>query len=301
MTSAGAASLAFAKSDGVNGTLSGAPDYWAFGRNPDITELELSNALQRMREPDEAESVESISQRVEGAFTVEATVSSDVHNDVEDLVFNDGGTSFTPGRSAVGRVFTGIDYLSGTAERELIGCIPLDYTITYEEGGLIRYTLSMAYADEELNTSITPSSVTQVSDGTSAPWHDATFSIDTTDQSRLRSATLSISNISRFRPNNKRVYDDAVLAAPETTLDLTAVITGTDNLALAYGGTSATTTQDSVSAVDATVDLSAFGTSISTYSLSNTKPATNSWQDVINSGDTDAAESFTLQVNGVSV
>jgi len=204
MTGAGSASLAFGKERSFKGSLidadsNGNPDYWQFGRNETLTDLSLDNQLQRLNEAGAVESVESVKQNFEGAVSVEAAISADTYGDVEDLVYNNGGTSFTNGRPASARIFAGVDYLDGTAERELIGCIPVDFTpVSYEQGGMATFSISFLYADETLATSITPSSVTSVSSGTSAPFHAITLDIDGTTVSKLQSATLSFGSLYRF-------------------------------------------------------------------------------------------------------
>jgi len=304
MVSAGAATVAFAKEQQPMGTLvdgdsDGTPEYWKFGRDPTINELDLQRELTRLTEGDEAEYVESVAGNLEGAFSVEAVVSSDVHGDVENLVFNNAdGTGFEPGRAASGRVFTGIDYLSGTAERELIGCIPLEYSLSYEQGETFTYSLSMAYADEKLSTSITPSSINSVSDGTSAMFHGVDLQIDGAAVSLLQSAELSITNISRFLRGASHIAEDAVLARPETELTVNSVLTGPSRTELAYGSVGATETAARMNNVSGSLGVSVDGTSVSTYNFSKLKPNNNSWNDVISDGDTDTADETTFHVNG---
>jgi len=300
MTGAGSGSLAFVVEDSFN-TLPSDPQYYGFGRNTSVTEMELTNALQRSRAVGETESVESIAQRLEGAFAVEADVSNDVHDQVHNLVFNDGGTGFTPGAAPSGRVYAGLDYLSGTAERELQACIPLEYQLIYEEDSLVRYVLTMAYADEALDTSITPSNVTTASKGSSVPYHGTTLTIDSNAQGEyLQSATLSISGISRFRRGAQRAPVDAVVGPCNATLDTDAIITGTDELELAYGG-SATAPQDQVGGVSAALDIAtAGGTPVATYNMENATPNSHAWADLV-AAETDTTDSISWQVNGVSV
>jgi len=303
MTGGGAASLAFGKEQTFKGSLADSdsdsnPDYWQFGRDESVTELDLDRALTELTEADDPEYVESVAGNLEGAISIEAVVSSDVHGDVEDLVFNDGGTGFTSGRAASGRIFVGIDYLDGTAERELIGCVPLDYSVSYEQGEPVSYSLSMAYADEKLDTSITPSSITSVSDGTSAMYHGVTLDIDGAEVTKLQSAELSISNISRFQWGADHVAVDAVLARPQKELSVTSIITGPSRTELAYGSAGATETAARMNSVTGSFDVAVDGQSVSTYDLPKLKPSTNSWEDVITDGDTDTTDPTTFNVNG---
>jgi len=303
MTGAGSGSLAFGKEQSFLGSLTtdgdSNPEYWQFGRNTAITELSMDTMLQRLDEEGAVESVESVKTGFEGAFAIESTISSDVHNDVEDLVFNDGGTQFKSGRPQTATIYTGVDYLDGTTERALEGCTPVDYSINYTEGGLLTYQLRFLYADETPSASITPTNVTEVSDGTSAVFHSLDLDIDGVDVSKLQDATLSISNISRFQRGGEGPTPvDVVIAAPETTLDATAIYGGRDRLDLAYGSAGASGPQDRLGSVPATWDITVDGTAVSTYNLAKIKPATYEWSDVINSGDTDTTDPTTFNVDG---
>lgn len=305
MTGAGTSEVAFAIEDTFMGSLvdsdaDGNPEYYQPGRNIEISDVELSNALQRLRVPDSAESTESLAQNLEGAFSASWVMSADRVADVQSIVFNDGGTAFAPGRAATSRWFAGIDYLDGVAERELIGVTPTEYSVQYQQNGTIQESLTAVYGDENYGTAITPSSILATSAGQSIPSHGADLSINTVSQTKLQSATLSINNIARFQRGADRKPLDAVIAAPQTTLDIEAVLTETDQLELAYGGGGATTPQDSLTGVGGSFSLSVGGTTVTTYDLSAAKPENYNWNDLA-SGDNDMTESATLQVNGVSV
>lgn len=298
MTGAGAASLAFVKETSFL-TLPGTPSYYAFGRNPTVSELSLENALQRMREPDAVEAVESVKQNFEGAVAVEATVSADVHANVEGLVFNDAGTGFKAGRPPSATIYAGINYLDGTAERALEGSIPLEYAVIYQQGGETRYRLTMAYADESEATSITPSAVTQATEGSSVQWHGTDLTIDATSVTKLQSATMTIANISRFQRGGSPTPTDIVVAAPETTLDATAIFSGPEKrLDLAYGGGTVSAPQDTLNSVSGSLALTAAdGTAVSTYNFSRLKVDGYDWQDFIEA-ESDLTEPTRFHVNG---
>ena len=303
MTGGGTASVAFAKESSFMGALvddddaDSDPDYFAPGRNVQVQDVELSNALQRMREPDEVESVESIAQNLEGAFAVSAVVSADVHADVQDIIFNDAGAGFKKGLAATSRWFVGVDYYSGTAERELLGVTPLEYRVEYQQGGMVRYTLTAAYADEKRATSITPANIVQATDGSSVPHHGVTLTVDAAAQTKLQSATLSISNIARFQWGSERKALDAVIAAPQSTLDAEAIFSGSSQLEIAYGAAAATTPQDSLSSVTGSLELAASTGTVATFTLAKLKPDTYNWSDLVDA-ENDMAESVNYHVNG---
>lgn len=304
MTGAGSSDYVFAHEGSFKGSptdtdTDSTPNYWEPGRDPEVGDLTLDRALERLRAPLEPEAVESIAQNIEGATEITAVVSSDVQDEVEQLVFNDGGAGFVPGRPNSARFYTEVDYLDGTAARELVGVIPLSYSLDWEQGGMVQYTLTLGYATEhtDVDISVTPSDVTRVADGTSVPFHGCTLQIDGAAVSKLQDFSLSIEGISRFQWGADPEAADAVIAAPETTLDVSAIISGRDKYELALGGTGATSTQDSMSSVAATIDVSVSGTTVSTYNLPKVKPNDYSWDNLIDA-ENDTQESYSLHVNG---
>jgi len=119
---------------------------------------------------------------------------------------------------------------------------------------------------------------------------------------KLQEVTVSISNIARLQYGTSYTAVDAVIAAPETTIDVTGIIASEDALNLAYGASGTTTsTQADMDDVEATAQIGAQGTTISDYTFSSVKPDTYDWNDVINA-DSDTTEQYTLHANdGVSI
>lgn len=301
MPGAGSADMAFAKTDGLFGTLidadgDGNPEYYEPGQDPVIQDISLERALSRQREPGNVWSSQSIAGNLEGAFSVEFTMDDGQQADVEDIVFNASNpVTLTSGLAATSRWYVGLDYLNGTAERVLLGCAPIDYTIDYTQGGAIRITITFIYGDEEFNTSITPSSVIEAT-GSSGQWHGMDLSINATTQIKEQSASLSITNISRFQRGSQKRPVDVVVGAAEASLDLTGVVSETDQLELAYGGAAQTSTSKTMDDVSGSMTLSAAGAAVSDYQLAKLKPDSYSWNEVISGEDT--TESLNINVDG---
>jgi hypothetical protein len=304
MTGSGSATLAFAKEASFLGSLvdsdgDGTPEHYSPGRSPTVQQASLSNQLQRMREAGLVEAANSIAGNMEGALSVSWTPSSDTHSHVRDIIFNDNGGGFTSGVMNTSRWYLAVDFIGGTTERVCRGVTPLEYSLSYEDGqNTVRESVTFAYADEKTNTSTTPSSVTGPTDGSEVPFHGFTFSVDGTVVSKLQSATLTISNISRLQTGPSRTALDAVLAAPETTLDdVAAIYEGPSTLELAYGGSGATSVQSTMSNVAGEIALDIDGTSVATYTLPKLKPNSYDWSDLVNA-DTDLTEPTSYHVNG---
>lgn len=302
MTGAGSGELVFGlESNGLgsdieDGNTDGDPDLYSVGRNPTLTELDLSNQLARLRDAISVEAVESMAQNLDGAIGIEATISTDTHDKVEEWVFNDGGDGFVPGRANSATVYTGVDYLDGSIDRELNGVIPLEYAINWEQGGLLTYTLTCGYQDDGNASTLSLTDVTRPTDGTTVPFHGADFQVSGASVQKLQSATLSISGIARFHFGTPRKPVDAVIADPQSTLDITAIISGPDRLEQAYGSSGATSIEDSLESVTGSLALDVDGTPVSTYDLPKLKPDSLSWQEVISTEDT--TESVSYHVNG---
>ncbi|MFC6973653.1 phage tail tube protein [Halomicroarcula sp. GCM10025709] len=259
-----------------------------------------------MRTEDNAEAVDSLAQNLEGSFGLSWTMSNDTHGNIRDIVFNDGGNGFTSGRAALSRWYVGTEYLPtpsdppSVRERVLKGCIPLEYSQTYTQGGEIRESLTMGYADEERNTSITPTGVSRATNGNDVPFHGCQLDADGAQVSLLQSATLSISNMYRFYRDETPTPADATLAAPTTTLELEAIYDEQQDtqLGIAYGSTSSpTSTQDRLEAIPLTLSYDVQGNTVAEYSLPSCKPQSTSWNSLID-GENNLTQSQTFHVNG---
>jgi len=300
MTGAASSTVVLAREASFLGSLvdDGDPDYYLPGRNPTLEEISIANALQRMDDPNAVEAVDSVAGNFEGALSATWTMSADTHADVRETIFNDAGGGFVAGAAASARWYTGVDHLNGTAERELLGVIPLEYSVTYQqETNTIRESLTAAFADENRSASITPSNITGPTDGNDVAFHGASLSVDGATVEKLQSATLSISNIARFHRGPSRTPEDAVIAQPRTTLQAEAIFGGTDTLERAYGGAGASDPQDRLSSVSGELAFSAGGQSVAAYTLPELKPESYDWTDLV-AGDADLTDPVTYHVNG---
>ena len=300
MTGAGAGELVAAREQDFAGALvdgdDGVPDLFGVGRDPTLEELSLDNQLERLRTGNEVWSKESVKTNFEGAVSLSAVVSTDVHKQIEAIVFNDGGTGITSGLAASARIFVGASYLTGTAERELLGCIPLEYSIEWEQGGMVSYSLSLAYADEKPGSSADLTTATRATEGSSLPFHAATFAVDGTDIQDLQSATLSISDISRLQYGGSPTANRGVIANPQASLDVEAIFTTPSRTQLARGAPNGPP-PDRLDSVTGSVTLEKpDGTTLSEYQLSALKPASYDWNNVLGTDDT--TDPLSLNVDG---
>ena len=303
MTRAGAGNLAFGKTDGLLGSLQTADTYYELGKDPQFDDdPSLDRDLEQIRMPNEVFHSESVEGNIEGAFGINFIPTADRIGDVHDILYNNAGGSgdvLTSGEPATSRFYVGVDFIAGTAERVLKGVIPLGVDLNYNQGESTRYSVTFGYANEEYGTSITPSGVNEAT-GETVQFHSTSLTLDGTVQSKEQSFTLSIEDMSAFHYGSDAVAEGATVAGPQTSLDVTAIITETDQLELAYGGSGQTTTSNRMTAVDGTITLDAGGNTVATYNLSDMKPEGMTWQDVIN-GDEDVTENYTMQVNGVGL
>lgn len=307
MTGAGAASLSFGKESTFLGSVtdddsSGNPSFYQFGRNPTVPNLSLDNQLQRMKEAGVIESVEAVKQNFEGAFGVEATVNANVHDQVKKIVFNDGGGGFATGAAQSAEIRAGAEYLdkatSGTSTevRALKGFVPTSYEESYEQGGMVTFSLTGLYGDEQESTE--PTDLTKPTGGNDAAFHNYSLDIDGATVTKLQSATLSFENLYRFHYGSASSTPvDAVLASPETTLDVEAIYDTDKRTELAYGSAGATSPSDRLNSVSASVDVTVGGTTVSTYTLPQIKPATHDWSSLVDD-ETDLTDPTTFFVSG---
>jgi len=298
MTGAGSGQLVAAGEQNFMGSLvdddsDGNPDLFKLGRNPTITELSLSNQLEAMRQGDEAWAVEDVKQNFEGAFSVEATVSEDVHTQIEDNLVLNAADTIEPGLSTSGRIFAGVDYLSGTATEEYLGCIPLEYSVNYEQGSNVTYSLSMAYADQQPDPTTDLTTATEVTAGTTVGFHGFDLSIDGTTVSDLQSATLSMSDLSRFHRGADPTPTRGVTAAPSAELTANALFTEPTRLDLARGNASSAP-PDRLDSVAGTITLTGPAGTLRTYNLQNLKPDTHNWNEIVSAEDANDETTFSV-------
>jgi hypothetical protein len=302
MTGAGSATLLLGLEDSFTGTVSG--NYVHMGRNPSVDDLSLQNQLTRMVEAGQIQSVESVAGNLEGALSVSGVINQATHGTIEEMVFNDGGQGFASGRAQSAEVIAGSEYLdtSGTATlyRALKGVIPTDYEISFTQGGMVEYSLTLLYATED-DAVAKPASadITTPQGGGDAAGHSFALDIDGTDISDLQEATLSYSNLYSYRRGPPREPIQATLARPEASLDATAIWDGPDrHLEIAYGTAGATTPSDRLDSVSGEVDVTVDGTQVTTHTLPKLTVADYSWAALINDGEQDTTEPVSFNVDG---
>lgn len=285
----------------VDSNSDGTPDLFAFGRDPTVSELSLDNALSDLREGDEVWAQESVKGNFEGAINVEAAVSADVHKEVEKIVWNDGGTAMQSGLANSARVFAGVDYFSGTQVEELLGCIPLSWDLNYNQGETLTYSLNMAYADQRPDPDTDLSTATEVSDGSTLPWHALDVTIDGTSVEDLQSLGLSLSEIARLQYGGSPTANRGVIAAPTAELSVNALFTTPNRLDIARGATDSAP-PDTLDSVTGTITLTNpyDGSTLSTYNLAKLKPQSHSWNEIVSPDDSNDDTTFSV-TGGVTV
>lgn len=296
MTGAGSGAVAFTTESSFLTEVTD-PTYRHPGHDPVVQDLELQRALERQRKPGQVFADESVAGNLEGAFAIEFTLDPDQQEHVHDIVFNSTAPyALVPGRASTSRWYTGVDYIGGTAERVLLGCAPLDYTVRYTQGGSIRVEVAFLYADEEFNATLSPSNIDEAT-GAPGRWHGMDLTLGGTLQSNENSVTLSLSNLSRFQRGSQKRPVEAVVGAAQADLSVDTTITEADQLELAYGGGGQTATSKTMDSVAGSLELSAAGSTVTTYTLDALTPDRYAWGDLLND-EADTAERIDFYVTG---
>lgn len=299
MTGAGSATVAYALEQDYAGSLvdsdtDGNPEYYQPGKNITVGDASLENALQRVRDPDSAESVGSLAQNFEGALSVEFDLAG---SNWHDLVFNDGGTGFTSGVMPSSTWFLGVDYMGGTSERALSGAVVTDAAVSYEQGAPIGISLTLIYGNEEKDVAITPSNIQRPTESDVYMFHGAELTVDAAVQAKLQSAELSIPTGARFHRGADRHPLAAVIGAVEPELTTTAIYEGPEQADLAYGGS---TPASMLSSVNGSLALTNGTGSTITYNLTGMKPNSYNWASLVDA-ENDLTEPVTYYVDSVGV
>jgi hypothetical protein len=279
-------------------------DYKAVGIDAQLDDLTIENALQRLRNFS-TEAKQSIETTFEGAISVTGTVTEDtcwLLNHVFGSPPSESGDGpyqytwdVTTQRAQSARFYVGLDYINGFAERALKGvCFP-QIELTINRGETITFSATGFFADEELATGATPGSEPST---TSDPFvfHGGNLSLDSTDQKKMESASLTIQTGIRPQRGWERKPTDAVLGAEEHTLSATKIVDSTDLLTTTYGNSTAPTTSvNSVSSVPGEL-VAGNGSETLTIDMPRVTPDSHSW-DEIGNADGDKTESPELFVD----
>lgn len=283
-------------------------DYKTPGLDCVVEDIQLDNALRRMRKPGDAEIIEAMAGDFSGAITVSFTLGNAWwKNHVfggQPVAGGESSAPYTyewaiqPGEVQSSRWYTGIDYSQATAERELKGVVFSDMEINLQSGEPVEVVLTGFYGDEQKNASLTPGS--QPSEqATPLRFNGGSLSVpDSTALNRVKEAKLSVSTRARPQTDMSRHPVAAVMGAVETTLEVRDVVTDTNQLELAYGSSSSPDASvEGASA--ATLALTSANTTAMTYDLSGVTPESYSWEQWGNL-DADAIENVSYVVNSVT-
>lgn len=295
MTGAGSSTVAWTAETSYLGGVSGTPTYRLPGTNVQVETGELSRNLLEIVAPGDVETQQWVAQNMDGQLSISFVLKND---DFHRLVFNDAFTGFTSGTVNSAEWYLGVDYLSGTTERQIKGWVPATCTIVYNGSTeLVRVTLTGPYGDEVENTSVTPGTIEDTGD--EVPGHGAQLDINATTVTKLQSATLTFEGISRLQRGTGVKPVEAVAGNVQSSIDMQAIYTGPDRYELALGGPTASSLQSSVDEVSGTVTFSAAGATVADYSFSSVAPDTYDWVDLVNN-DADLNESINFRATSVT-
>lgn len=296
MTGAGSGSAAWAPETSYLQGVGADPIYYGFGSNIQAETAELSRNLLAILAPDDVEARDYLAQNLGGQLSLSWLLKND---DYHRLIFNDSATGWTNGLANSAEVYLGVDYVDGITERQIKGFAPATCQVAYQGStSAVRVTLTGAYGDEEHNTAITPGSVQRAGD--EVPGHGTTLELAQSDVGdRLQSATISMEQIARLQTGASQKPIDAVQGNVQTSLDMQAIYDGPDVYERALGGASATSIQESVDQVTASLSFKAGGNTIASYNASAVAPDTYDWIDLVNN-DADLNESVTFRATGIT-
>lgn len=121
---------------------------------------------------------------------------------------------------------------------------------------------------------------------------------NSTTIAKPQEGTLTLRSGARAQRDWNRKPTDAVTGNFETSLELSKILTGTSQLDLAYGTTTAPTTGDVDGAATGTLRFESGGTPALEHQLATVTPDRYGWEQYPNP-DEDTLESLTYVVNGL--
>lgn len=296
MPGAGSSTVAWAPEQSYLGGTADTPTYRLPGTNVQPNTVELSRNLVEIVAPDDVEVQKYLATQLEGQLDISFVLKND---EFHRMVFNDNYTGFTSGLVNSAEWYLGVDYRSGTTERQIKGWAPATATIEYAGPDTpVRVTLSGPYGDEETNTTITPGTIDDPGD--EVPGHGTSLTIDGTSfDDRLQSAALSFEGLSELIRGASQTPIEATARVPSESVEIEHIYDGPELYEQILGTSGATSTQESVDAVTGSLSFSADATTRADYSFDRIKPDTYDWQDLAN-GDADLKENVTLLASGIT-
>lgn len=295
MTGAGSATVAFALEDDFADGPGAESDWIQPGTDITVGNLSVENALQRVRNPDDPTPCGSREGNFEGAASVQFTLTGD---EWHDLVFADDGDALPnePMAAPSSVWYFGADLLDGDEARTPTGAIVGDAQVSYQQGGEVTVDLTILYADEPDDVDA-PTEIQTPDCDAVYTWHGTDLDIDDVGQSLLQTATLSLSNLARFRRGQGRHPHDAVVGAIEPSFSTDATFTERGQLELAYGGT---TPSETIDKADGTLTFENGNGDTIEYSLKGLQPTSYDWSNLVNP-DEDLSEPVDYHVADVEV
>ncbi|MFC6765436.1 phage tail tube protein [Natrinema soli] len=301
MTGAGTTSVCWTREPSFL-TAPSTPTYVHAGRNASVNEIELSNALERSRLPDDNEAVESIAQNLEGALALEYDLvhpwmltDAFVSNHTDDD--SDGVLEWSMGRGQMptSRWFIGVDIGSNTVERVPKAAITTQLQLQVSLNSNARVTQTLVYADETKNTTMTPGTIVG---GDQSPYvyHGGSFTVDGTTQKKMQSGSIDITNGGSLDQGWNRKAVDAVAGDADYTVNATKIATEetSSNVTLAYGNSNAPATSSGIDGVPGKLQLTRGDGDQITLSMEGVTTNTYGWDNVPPSGDERVQEGIEL-------
>jgi hypothetical protein len=307
MTGAGTTSVVWTREDSY-GTLPTGPTYVYPGRDVQVSSLELRNALQRSRLPDDNEAIEAVAQQLEGAYEIEYDLChpwalTDVFVSEHTDSDSDGVLEWSmgAGQMPTSRWYIGVDVGSSTCERELKGAATTSLQVQISDGSNVRVSQTIVYGDEEKNSSMTPGSI-EGGDQSPYVYHGGSLTVDGTTQKKMQEATLEITNNGSLDRGWNRKAIDAVAGDAEYNLSASKIVDDSlsSNVTLAYGNSTAPVSTSGIDGVSGELPLTRGDGDEITLSLTGVRPDTYGWDNIPPSGDERVQESIQFFVDVVT-
>lgn len=270
------------------------------GADISVSEISLDNAAERIRTPGIANAYDTVFQEFEGSISVEGTLTTGNTGWFQNVFASSASPySFQTGSASSARWYIGADPGAGVAERELMGVVIPEASLSCEQGETVSFELTCVYGDESKNATLTQGSPIQPS-GDPFVFHGGDLSVGGTSLALMQSATLSLNSQARLQRGWNRHPVDAVMGPQETELELERIFKESDSITgVGYGSSSSSAPTKNPDSASATLEFSAPGGSL-TANLGGCTANEYNWS---NAGaiDEDMMEGSTLYVNSPEV
>lgn len=271
------------------------------GADVTLSEISIDNGAERIRVPGQADPYATVFHQFEGSISVSGTITTGNTSWFQNVMAdNSSPYEFQIGSATSSRWYVGCDPGVGTVERELMGVVFPQCSISCEQDDEVTFELTGFYGDEQKNSSLSKGSPIQPT-GDPLVFHGGKFELPKSQKLMgMESGTLTLNSQARLHRGWDRHPFDAVMGGHESQVEFERVFFQDGSVTdIAYGSQGSTAPQKYPSGASGVLSFTAPSGTL-TATLNKVVPSEYSW-DNAGQVNEDMMETGTFFVNSPSI